>query len=138
MADPRPYYRTLRDQHPVYYIEDLDTYALSRFDDVWAVLEINDGTFVASGERCRRRGPGRHQRRPGGGPAVAPTAVPRHFDARSTTTSAVARPVSSGPGRPACSRAHRELANQRLDALLPLGRFDLTQDYGGIVAASIV
>ena len=52
MADPRPYYRTLRDQHPVYYIEDLDTYALSRFDDVWAVLEINDGTFVASEERC--------------------------------------------------------------------------------------
>ena len=48
MADPRPYYRELRDRHPVYYIEKLDTFALSRFADIWQVLEINDGTFVAS------------------------------------------------------------------------------------------
>ena len=48
MADPLPYYRVLRDEHPVYYIEKWDTYALSRFSDIWQVLEINDGTFVAS------------------------------------------------------------------------------------------
>ena len=48
MADPLPYYRTLRDEHPVYYIAKWDTYALSRFADIWEVLEINDGTFVAS------------------------------------------------------------------------------------------
>jgi cytochrome P450 len=32
----------------------------------------------------------------------------------------------------------RQLANERLDELLPLGSFDLTQDYGGIVAAAVV
>jgi cytochrome P450 len=32
----------------------------------------------------------------------------------------------------------RTLANERLDELLPRGSFDLTQDYGGIVAASVV
>jgi len=32
----------------------------------------------------------------------------------------------------------RTLANERLDELLPRGTFDLTQDYGGIVAASVV
>jgi cytochrome P450 len=32
----------------------------------------------------------------------------------------------------------RTLANQRLDLLLPRGSFDLTQEYGGIVAASMV
>jgi cytochrome P450 len=32
----------------------------------------------------------------------------------------------------------RDLANERLDELLPRGTFDLTQDYGGIVAASVV
>ena len=32
----------------MYYIDKWDTYALSRFDDIWQVLEINDGTFVAS------------------------------------------------------------------------------------------
>ena len=48
MADPLPYYRVLRDEHPVYYLPKWDTYALSRFADIWRVLEINDGTFVAS------------------------------------------------------------------------------------------
>ena len=48
MADPLPYYRVLRDEHPVYYVDKWDTYALSRFADIWQVLEINDGTFVAS------------------------------------------------------------------------------------------
>ena len=28
MADPRPFYRRLRDEHPVYYIEKWDTFAL--------------------------------------------------------------------------------------------------------------
>ncbi len=32
----------------------------------------------------------------------------------------------------------RALANERLDELLPRGTFDLTQEYGGIVAASVV
>ena len=32
----------------------------------------------------------------------------------------------------------RQLANERLDELLPRGRFDLTQEYGGVVAASVV
>jgi cytochrome P450 len=32
----------------------------------------------------------------------------------------------------------RTLANERLDELLPRGTFDLTQEYGGIVAASMV
>src|SRR5690349_12015833 len=48
MADPLPYYRILRDRYPLYYLPKWDTYALSRFDDIWRVLEINDGTFVAS------------------------------------------------------------------------------------------
>lgn len=48
MADPLPYYRILRDEYPVYYIDKWDTYALSRFDDIWDMLGVNDGTFVAS------------------------------------------------------------------------------------------
>lgn len=48
MANPLPYYRILRDHHPVYYMPQWDTFALSRFDDIWRVLEVNNGTFVAS------------------------------------------------------------------------------------------
>lgn len=48
MADPLSYYRVLRDEYPLYYLPKWDTYALSRFDDIWQVLEVNDGTLVAS------------------------------------------------------------------------------------------
>ncbi len=48
MADPLPYYRVLRNHHPVYYLPKWDTFALSRFDDIWDVLAQGDGTFVAS------------------------------------------------------------------------------------------
>jgi hypothetical protein len=42
MADPLPYYRVLRERHPVYYLPTWDTFALSRFDDIWDVLALND------------------------------------------------------------------------------------------------
>lgn len=32
MANPLPYYRVLRDEHPVYYMPQWDTFALSRFE----------------------------------------------------------------------------------------------------------
>ena len=35
MADPPSYYRVLREEYPVYYIQKWDTYALSRFEDIW-------------------------------------------------------------------------------------------------------
>ena len=34
-ADPWPVYKRMRDEAPVYYIEELDAWALSRFEDVW-------------------------------------------------------------------------------------------------------
>jgi cytochrome P450 len=56
------------------------------------------------------------------------------YDGVRRCTSAQFRP------KPAATLAGRirQLANERLDELLPRGTFDLTQDYGGIVAASVV
>jgi cytochrome P450 len=52
------------------------------------------------------------------------------------------RRCTSGPFRPKSvsqlADRIRTLANERLDELLPRGTFDLTQEYGGIVAASVV
>ncbi|HTY28009.1 MAG TPA: cytochrome P450 [Mycobacterium sp.] len=140
MADPRPFYRTLRDHHPVYYIEDLDTFALSRFEDIWGVLEINDGTFVASeGTLPAAAVLARRNDGPVADPPLHPLPFHANFDAplyddvRRCTASRF-RPKSVA----ALGDRIRELANQRLDELLPRGRFDLTQEYGGIVAATIV
>ncbi|QYL17093.1 cytochrome P450 [Mycolicibacterium pallens] len=140
MADPRPYYRTLRDHHPVYYVDDIDTYALSRFDDVWNVLAINDGTFVASEGTLPAVGVLSHRNDgPVPDPPLHPLPFHANFDAplyddvrRCTASQFRPKSVAGWQDR------IRELANQRLDELLPRGGFDLTQEYGGIVAASVV
>ena len=140
MADPLPYYRVLRDEHPVYYINKWDTYALSRFDDIWGVLEVNDGTFVASeGTIPAATVLARHNEGPVPDPPLHPMPFHANFDApiyedvrRCTASQFRPKSVSHLADRV------RALANERLDELLPRGSFDLTQDYGGIVAASVV
>ena len=140
MADPLPYYRVLRDEHPVYYVDKWDTYALSRFADIWAVLEINDGTFVASeGTLPAATVLAAHNDGPVPDPPLHPMPFHANFDAPIYDS---VRRCTSSQFRPK-SVAHfadriRTLANERLDELLPRGTFDLTQDYGGIVAASVV
>ena len=140
MADPLPYYRVLRDEHPVYYIEKWDTYALSRFADIWQVLEINDGTFVASeGTLPAATVLAQHNDGPVPDPPLHPMPFHANFDAPIYDG---VRRCTSGQFRPksvaTLADRIRALANERLDELLPRGTFDLTQDYGGIVAASVV
>lgn len=140
MADPLPFYRVLRDEHPVYYLDKWDTFALSRFDDIWNVLEINDGTFVASdGTLPAAAVLAQHHDGPAPEPPLHPMPFHANFDAPIYDE---VRRCTAAPFRPKNVNALREririLANERLDELLPRGRFDLTQDYGGIVAASIV
>jgi cytochrome P450 len=140
MADPLPYYRVLRDEHPVYYIDKWDTYVLSRFSDIWQVLEVNDGTFVASeGTLPAATVLARHNDGPVPDPPLHPMPFHANFDAPIYDS---VRRCTAGPFRPK-SVSHladriRALSNERLDELLPRGTFDLTQEYGGIVAASIV
>jgi cytochrome P450 len=140
MADPLPYYRVLRDEHPVYYIDKWDTYALSRFADIWGVLEINDGTFVAS-EGTLPAATVLAQRNDGPVPDPPLHPMPFHanfdapvYDSVRRCTASQFRPKSVAT----LADRIRTLANERLDDLLPRGTFDLTQDYGGIVAASVV
>ena len=140
MADPLPFYRVLRDEHPVYYLDKWDTYALSRFDDIWNVLEINDGTFVASeGTLPAAAVLADHNDGPVADPPLHPMPFHANFDAPIYDE---VRRCTAAPFRPKnvakLGDRIRTLANERLDELLPSGRFDLTQDYGGIVAASIV
>ena len=140
MADPLPYYRVLRDDHPVYYLDKWDTYALSRFEDIWTALGLTDGTFVASEGTLPSANVLEHHN---DGPVPDPPLHPMPFHANFDSpiyenvrrcTSAQFRPRSAAK----LADRIRTLANDRLDELLPLGRFDLTQDYGGIVAASLV
>ncbi len=140
MADPLPYYRVLREHHPVYYMPQWDTFALSRFEDIWQVLAVNDGTFVASEGTLP---PVSVLARHNSGPVQDPPWHPLPFHAVFDTPIYDSVRRSHGqPFRPKpVARLEvrvREIVNQRLDLLLPRGSFDLTQEYGGIVAASVV
>lgn len=140
MADPLSYYRVLRDRYPVYYLEKWDTYALSRFADIWNVLELNDGTFVASeGTLPAAAVLADHNDGPVPDPPLHPMPFHANFDAPLYDE---VRRCTAAPFRPKSvsklADRIRTLANERLDELLPRGSFDLTQDYGGIVVASVV
>ena len=141
MADPLPYYRVLRDEHPVYYIAEvghLRVVAVRRH--LACAGDQRRHVRRIGGHAARRDGAGAAQRRTGRRSAAAPDAVSRELrraDLRRTSarcTSSQFRPKSV---RKLANRI-RTLANERLDELLPRGTFDLTQDYGGIVAASVV
>ncbi len=140
MANPLPYYRILRDHHPVYYMPQWDTFALSRFEDIWQVLEVNDGTFVASeGTLPAAAVLAKHNPGPVDDPPLHPLPFHAVFDAQlyGEIRRAHAQPLRPKPVAVLENRI-RTLANERLDLLLPRGSFDLTQDYGGIVVATIV
>lgn len=140
MADPLPFYRILRAEHPLYYVDELDTYVLSRFDDIWEVLAVDDGTFVASeGTLPAAAVLARRNDGPVADPPLHPMPFHANFDAPIYDG---VRRCTSAPFRPRrvteLADRIRELAGRRLDELLPRGSFDLTQDYGGIVTASVV
>jgi len=140
MADPLPYYRVLRERDPVYYLPKWDTFALSRFGDIWDVLALNDGTFVASeGTLPPASVLAHHNQGPVADPPLHPLPFHAVFDAPIYDGVRRSHSQSFRPKRAAGWEARiRELANERLDELLPRGTFDLTQDYGGIVVASVV
>ncbi|MGH3639541.1 MAG: cytochrome P450, partial [Mycobacterium sp.] len=126
MADPLPFYRVLRDDHPVYYLPKWDTYALSRFSDIWDVLAINDGTFVASeGTLPAAAVLAARNDGPVPDPPLHPLPFHANFDAPVYDS---VRRCTSGQFRPrsvtALADRIRQLANERLDELLPRGTFD--------------
>jgi len=49
MRDPYPVYKQLRDEAPVYHLEEYDAWALSRFEDVWAASMDNKHYSAARG-----------------------------------------------------------------------------------------
>ena len=100
-------------------------------------------TTAPSSRRREPCPPQRSWRAHNDGPVPDPPLHPMPFHANfDTPIYDGVRRCTSGPFRPksvaTLADRIRELANERLDELLPRGTFDLTQDYGGIVAASVV
>lgn len=140
MANPLPFYEALRKHSPIHYLPQYDTFAISRFQDIIDILSIGDNAFIAgmdstlpSPDRLRTHNQGKPDELPLEPSIPIGTLLGSpHFE--------ILRQAHGKPFKPRAvlemaDLIHR-LANERLDALLPRRSFDLTQDYGGIVAAS--
>lgn len=140
MTDPLPYYRALRAKAPALYLPKYDTWVFSKFQDIMDVLAIGDNAFIASEstlpnpERLLRHNDGPPQELPLDPMPIGAMLGSPHYE--------ILRQAHMKPFRPkfvaGLQARIRELANERLDALLPKKTFDLTQDYGGLVAAGMI
>lgn len=140
MLDPLPFYKVLRAETPILYLEKYDTFVFSRFQDVSDVLTTTGNVFVGSDTTLPD--PARLMRHNNGlieQPAMDPLPIGAilpspHFD--------VLRRAHVGSLKPSAVKTLepllRRLVKERLDELLPRKDFDLTLDYGGIIAASAV
>jgi cytochrome P450 len=139
MSDPLPIYAVLRDHFPVYYSARYDTFFLSRFQDIWDMLSDNANTFLATeGTVVSRDLLLAHN----SGPVPDPPLTFFRHNSYGSPLYEMGRQAHGAPLRPGAVRRLeefvRDIARQRLDLLLPRGRFDLTQEYGGIVSASTI
>jgi cytochrome P450 len=141
MADPLPFYKALRSSSPVLYLPKYDTWVFFKFRDIMEVLSIGGNTFIPTDttlpnpERLLQHNHGQVKELELTEPLPIHTLLGSpHYE--------ILRKAHSKPMTPRAvatlDQLARELANQRLDVLLPRKEFDLTQEYGGIVAASMI
>jgi cytochrome P450 len=140
MMDPLPFYEVLRREHPVLYLPKYNGFFFSRIEDMLELLSYADNTFMESE-----------------GSLPTPTALMQIHQAAPPTPPDDPFPIAQRLGMPVYGeirRAHikpmmprgaaalaswvAELANERLDQLIPKKRFNLTREYGGIISASVL
>src|SRR5580692_1235081 len=128
MADPYPLYRELRDEAPVYRMERYDAWALSRFAEVWEVLEDRERFSIVEGpvfnrDRLLTRNAGPPARNADAMTSFAMVDPPEHTGYRRAMHRAFTprRALSLEP-------AVAELVGARLDALAGRDDFDVVGD----------
>ena len=141
MANPLPWYARLREHHPVYFAAKYDTFVFSRFDDIVELLSQGDNVFVASEQTLPSPELLASVHHEGPPPPLAMDPLPRSSNLGSPWYEQI-RQAQLKPLKPravgSLEPMIRTLANRLLDDLLPRGTFDLTQEYGGIVSASVI
>ena len=124
-ADPYPVFRRLREEAPLYYNEQHDFYALSRFDDVNKAL-VDHGTFSSATGRDPRVDQGEHRDSVG--------RADFRGSARSTTSTASCCPGCSRRARSPCwSRRSGSYCAESLDPVVGADKFDFVTDLGAMM-----
>jgi cytochrome P450 len=137
MRDPYPYYKVLREKYPIYRLEQYDAWAISRYEDIHKLLSdpkahltTTEGTLMSPSM----------MRKHNGGVVPAPRLNPLEiFPFLPSPYYEQIRQSAIGPLRPNAVAQLEEFVRarvrDRLDELIPRGRFNATVDFGGYVAA---
>ncbi len=135
-------YQQLRDHHPAYYYPDYDTFFFSRFEDVWELLRTGDNAFSAVETNLPTPAYLRQHRNAGKPPSFASSNPMAAMPALASPWYEEMRNAHMAPLKPKAVASLAEFirgaTNARLDALLPLGKFDMVTEFGGVVAASSI
>ncbi|TGD72513.1 cytochrome P450 [Mangrovimicrobium sediminis] len=141
VADPDRWYRQLRDEHPVYYNADYDTFFFSRFQDVWDVLRIGKNALLATETNLPTADRLREHRNTGAPPLASTNPMAPGPQLASPEYEQMHQ-LHIGPLRPrsvaALEQFVRDMARKQLDELLPRGEFNLTTDYVAIIPARVI
>lgn len=140
MNNPHPFYDRQRREEPVLFLEKYDSYVFFKFQDCIDVLSEGNNAFVATDttmpypELLMIHNEGKIAE-------MAMDPLPPGAMLPSPLYEAL-RQAHTRPLRPhsvaAMATMLQRVADGLLDELLPRRRFDLTQEYGGIVSASAV
>jgi hypothetical protein len=124
--NPYPIYKRLRDEAPAYYNEELDFYALSRYDDVRNALLDHETYCSGKGFVIEDMGALPF-------PMVLGMDPPDHTRVRGTISRALT------PRRVAAlEEPIRRRARGLLDRLAPRGRGDIIGDFGAILPMAVI
>ena len=138
-GNPLPYYRVLRDRHPVYRLEQYDGWALSRFEDVWEAFRDRENFSEAEGQIFDRQ---RISTPLNGPPPPAPTDPLPIFNDLDPPLHSEMRRVLDPPLLPgALHRIEvplRDELRRRLDLLLAQKQFCANRDLASPLAAFAV
>lgn len=135
MRDPQSFYPTLRDDHPAYFLPDYDAYAFTRYADVWAGFMDSEHFSEAEGQVFGREAMLVHHRDDPPRPQLDPCSMFLFLDApvHGQFRRAMAAPFMKGSVGKLAPQI-TQLVRDRLDLLVPQGRFDLNGDFGSYVS----
>ncbi len=141
IANLEAVYKRLRDEHPVYYDRDYDTFFFSRFDDVWEVLRVGDNALLATESNLPTPEYLRTHHNTGAPPFASTNPMAPGPKLHSPWYEQM-RAAHITPLRPkrvaALADLVRNLARERLQTLLPQRKFNLTMDYAGVVGVTVI
>lgn len=142
MQNPHPFYKVLRREHPVYYSAKYDGFFFSRFEDIWEMLSIGDNALMES-EGSLPTPAVLRAHNAGAVPVPVPPTDPFPLAQRlgmpvyGEVRRAHIKPMMPRDVKHLAGRI-RDMADARLDVLLPQKSFNLTRDYGGFVSSGTI